>query len=137
MKLADMYRQRLAKLTTGPNAMDASDPHTQMTAISEAQMVVLRCTTAKHVMSLLLSSERVYRDLLLALDAAEEDPQDVWGTFLALRAWDDRIRHDWEFRCFVYPCILDPKIVLISHGQTPRTIGVLVSLTGNGEDRGS
>jgi D123 len=75
--------------------------NSQMVAASAAQLQTLSCSSGREVVNLLLSSERVFVDLLLALDCTS-DPQDEWGTFLILREWDSDLQHDWEFRVFVH-----------------------------------
>ena len=66
-------------------------------------------------MCLLLTSERVFVDLLAALEC-QNDEHDTWSTSLILREWDDDLRHDWEFRCFVRR----PGCKSVSeHRQTP------------------
>jgi len=61
----------------------------------------LRVRTGREAMCLLLSSERVFIDLVLALSSSTADAGDKWQTSLILRDWEEGLRHDWEFRCFV------------------------------------
>ena len=80
---------------------EAAAANQLMLAYSGAQLKSLCVQTGREAMCLLLSSERVYTDLLLALTCAESDPEDQWATFLALRDWDETLQHDREFRCFI------------------------------------
>lgn len=80
--------------------MTNHSPNDIMVAFSGAVSSALRVSNGREAMCLLLSSERVFSDLHLALDCAEH-PDDRWGTYLIVREWDDQLRHDWEFRCFV------------------------------------
>ena len=86
-------------LFRGASANDA------MTAYCGAQLHCLRVTSGREAMCLLLSSERVFVDLNQALECAK-DANDVWQTSCILRKWDEGLRHDWEFRCFVYENVL-------------------------------
>jgi len=72
----------------------------KMIQISDMQMKWLRCTTAQQVISLLLSSERVFADLNLALDCSLNN-KDKWSTSVILRDWQPALRQDMEFRVFV------------------------------------
>lgn len=56
---------------------------------------VLRCETGEDVMSLLLSSERVYSDLLDWIWYGEPEQ-------LVLREWEPDLSLDWEFRAYVH-----------------------------------
>lgn len=92
--LLDTYRSIL-KNDAGLNANE------QMVAMTDAQMKFLLCLDSDQVMNLLLSSERVYSDLLLALDCHAADPNDYWNTSVILREWQPALRQDMEFRVFV------------------------------------
>eukprot|EP01052_Picozoa_sp_SAG31_P037257 SAG31_NODE_4785_length_2956_cov_23.715086_2_plen_494_part_00 len=72
-----------------------------MVAYSGAQIRHLRVRSGREAMCLLLSSERVFIDLVQALSSNTADVGDRWQTSLILRDWDEGLRHDWEFRCFV------------------------------------
>ncbi|KAH3766039.1 cell division cycle protein 123-like [Pelomyxa schiedti] len=60
----------------------------------------LCCKRGRDAMSLILSSERVFVDLLLDLDNAKI-PGDVWMTCFSVRRWEPRLTEDMEFRTFV------------------------------------
>ena len=72
-----------------------------MVAYSGAQMHALCVDSGRAAMCLLLSSERVYSDLHLALDCNDGDDADEWQTYLILRDWDDELRHDWVRVCMI------------------------------------
>lgn len=113
LQLKSLYCKCLGQIVRDENAaaMSADNySNLKMVAMCETQMKALRCENAPDIMSRLLSSERVFSDLNLALDASKEDPSDVWGTFLALREWNEDLCHDMEFRCFVH----NHKLVAIS-----------------------
>jgi len=74
----------------------------KMIDISDMQMKWLRCTTAQQVMNLLLTSERIFTDLNLALDCLQTSKKDNWSTSIILRDWQPELRQDLEFRVFVF-----------------------------------
>ncbi len=82
------------------NSADTS-PNDKMIQLSDMQMKWLQCNTAQQVMSLLLTSERVYADLHLALDCHHNNKKDKWSTSIILRDWQPALRQDMEFRVFV------------------------------------
>lgn len=86
---------------TALHGIPDSDPNRQMVAICDAQMKILQCKDAAAVMNLLLTSERVFADLYLALDCHEASKEDEWSTSVILREWQPQLRQDFEFRLFV------------------------------------
>lgn len=78
-----------------------ADSNKKLQLIFEEQLKILKCQSSDQVMNLLLTSERVYQDLLLALDANKLDPNDNWSTSVILREWQADLREDFEFRVFV------------------------------------
>lgn len=85
---------------SGDELMGKYTPNDIMVAFSGAVSSALRVRNGREAMCLLLTSERVYMDLNLALDCSKH-ADDEWDTWLILREWDSNLRHDWEFRCFV------------------------------------
>eukprot|EP00756_Hemistasia_phaeocysticola_P029423 Hpha_TRINITY_DN16232_c3_g1::TRINITY_DN16232_c3_g1_i1::g.14404::m.14404 len=94
------YRKWRGTRCPGVEDEEDAEANAKMLALSSAQLEVLRCESGDEVMNLLLSSERVFTDLILALDCTEA-AGDEWRTQLCLRAWDERVRGEWEFRVFV------------------------------------
>jgi hypothetical protein len=86
---------------TALKGIDEDDNNNKMVAICDVQMQLLRCTESKQVLNLLLTSERVYADLLLALDCQEASKNDEWSTSVILREWQPKLKQDFEFRVFV------------------------------------
>ena len=86
------------------------DANAKMVILSDLQLRLLRCGSPRQVMNLLLTSERVIVDLLLALDCYHVTEGASWSTCVILREWNDRLRGDFEFRVFV----CDHKITAIS-----------------------
>jgi hypothetical protein len=76
-----------------------NDANGALVEILRLQMCSLACRSADDVMALLLSSERVYRDNIEALNCAEE-AGDVWRTSIVLRPWIS-LRECDEWRVFV------------------------------------
>jgi len=72
----------------------------RMIAVAHAQFDTLALSTAEEAMHRICTSERVFVDLLLALDNCELD-DDQWSVNVIVRRWDDRVRDDYEFRGFV------------------------------------
>eukprot|EP01105_Mastigella_eilhardi_P008669 TRINITY_DN2093_c0_g1_i2.p1 TRINITY_DN2093_c0_g1~~TRINITY_DN2093_c0_g1_i2.p1 ORF type:complete len:405 (+),score=73.90 TRINITY_DN2093_c0_g1_i2:347-1561(+) len=85
-----------------------TDEHQKDALVSQAKLRAffayrdhLRVSSGKEALNLLLSSERVFSDLLLALDNSQI-PGDVWSTNICLRKWEPLLREDYEFRTFVH-----------------------------------
>jgi hypothetical protein len=57
----------------------------------------LKVRNGNEALDLLLNSERVFTDLRRALDFSEK-----FEVKLILREWNDDIKYEYEFRCFVY-----------------------------------
>lgn len=60
--------------------------------INQLQMDVLKCKDASQVLHLILSSERIYFDLCLALDNHTLLKNDIWSSNIILRAWQSDFR---------------------------------------------
>jgi len=73
----------------------------EVLAVADATWRALRVTTPEAAMARLQHSERVFEDLLEALEAASRN-SGVWQTTIAIRRWEPRLRHDREFRAFVW-----------------------------------
>lgn len=73
----------------------------QIICLTALQMKQLKCNRTQQVINLLLSSERVYSDLLLALDCHEWLEHDEWSTSIILRDWLPSLEQEQEFRVFV------------------------------------
>ncbi|KAL7519762.1 hypothetical protein ACHAWX_004520 [Stephanocyclus meneghinianus] len=112
-ELQQYYQEELNSLTATANHCKENAPsacddiaNLKMVAASAAQLRSLRCECADDVMNLLLSSERVFVDTLLALNchcAEKSDGTVSWSTFLILREWNEGISGgEWEFRVFVH-----------------------------------
>lgn len=92
------------------NDPEFSTPNDKIAAICDLQMEFLKCTDADQVLNLLLTSERVYTDLSLALDCHQLDSNDEWSTNVILREWEPGLRQDSEFRVFVH----DGRVTAVS-----------------------
>ncbi len=79
-----------------------TDLNEKMTKLCSAQMKFLFCQNSDQVMNLLLTSERVYADLNLALDCHDIKSNDEWSTSVVLREWQSDLREEFEFRVFVH-----------------------------------
>lgn len=78
--------------------------HEKLKLFFDLSMSSLRVYSGKEAVELLLSSERVFVDVLQALDAdASKRPEDrhVWDLEICVRQWEDNLREDLEFRGFV------------------------------------
>lgn len=82
-------------------SLQTQDPNEQLIDLMDLQMQLLRCTNAEQILHLLLSSERVYSDLLLALDCHAKIPHDHWSTSIVIRSWQPWLKQEHEFRIFV------------------------------------
>ncbi|EKD71742.1 MAG: hypothetical protein ACD_46C00111G0002 [uncultured bacterium] len=91
--MVDIYKE----IYSNPN----DDWNNKMIKICDAQMKMLCCQNADEVMNLLLSSERIYMDLIEALDCHLYSKSDLWKTSVILREWIPDLKQDFEFRIFV------------------------------------
>ena len=107
-----VYQGELRRLQEeSPAEMDSNSgkANLQFIAFSAAQSQCLKVSTAAEALSLILSSERVFVDLLEALDCQEAKEfidhsvqHHQWNEHIVIRQWNDRLDHAMEFRCFVY-----------------------------------
>ena len=107
-----VYQDELRRLQEDhPAEMESSEgrANLQFIAFSAAQSQCLKVTTAPEALSLILSSERAFFDLLEALDCQEAKEiidhsvqHHQWNEHIIIRQWNDRLDHAMEFRCFVY-----------------------------------
>jgi hypothetical protein len=88
-KLAGIFKAELARC-----APDTSD-NTKLACMLRAGLELLKAFHASDALSLFLRSERIYQDMLLALDRP-----DRWAEHFAVRQWID-IDVGMEFRGFV------------------------------------
>lgn len=91
--------ERIAGLPGGPSMAPSAAVKMQAAMAVE----VLRCWTGAEVMSILLSSERVYSDMLDWLWFGEPEQ-------IVLRRWEDGLTQDLEFRLYVH----DNRVTAIS-----------------------
>ena len=77
--------------------------------ICDMQIKNLKCNNAHQIMNLLLTSERIFTDLLLAIEC-NNYADNIWSTSIILREFNDNIEQGLEFRLFVY----NGKITAIS-----------------------
>jgi len=96
-----LVRQELEKIPGNPDA------NARMIAICRASRALIAVRDADEALELILSSERVFRDLILALDCRKLEEEDEkceisWSTQVCIRAWNEDVRDELEFRCFIY-----------------------------------
>ena len=109
------YHQELNMLQAKhPEECDTAEgrANMQLIAYSTAQFQCLRVTNELEALNLILSSERVFIDLLEALDCQhvadniEMNSAGVqlhdWNNNIVVRQWDSLLDSSMEFRCFVY-----------------------------------
>jgi len=77
------------------------NPNTQMMALFKSQQPFWCVGSGKEALSLLLTSERVFIDLIRAI-ACTQTPNDKWSTNVIFRAWNPQLDESYEFRCFVH-----------------------------------
>ena len=80
---------------------ESNHANLKMIAISYAQFHTLKTTNEIEALCLILSSERVFVDLLEAL-ACYKVNNSSWNNNIILREWNDRLDPSMEFHCFVY-----------------------------------
>ncbi|CAM2712487.1 unnamed protein product [Rotaria socialis] len=114
-KLVQLYHQELEILKVKyPNEYDSIEgkANMQLIAYSNAQMRCLKVTNEIEALNLILSSERIFIDLLEALDCqVVHDNKTIninnrklydWSTKIIIREWNNLLDPSMEFRCFVY-----------------------------------
>lgn len=92
MRFYSEYKENLEKIST-ENQLDKSKGNTKVIAISKTHWLIVR--NGKECLSLILSSERAYLDLI------------DWKRFggkeqIVLREWNKDLDYDNEYRAFVY-----------------------------------
>ena len=113
--LSQFYYQELTTLKTKyPNEClsDEGKANMQLIACSNAQFQSLRITNEVEALNIILSSERVFIDLLNALSCQQVYDNEVpntsniklhaWNNNIIAREWNSLLDPSMEFRCFVY-----------------------------------
>ena len=113
--LPRLYHEQLNKLQAAhPDEYGSAEnrANMQLIAYSNAQFYTLKVTNEVEAMNLILSSERVFIDLLRALDCQHvldnvaNNTHHIklydWNDSIIIRQWNSSLRPAMEFRCFVY-----------------------------------
>ncbi|CAF1391004.1 unnamed protein product [Adineta steineri] len=113
--LKKFYYQQLNLLKTNyPNEYDTINgkANIEMTAYCYGQFHSLKVTNEFEALNLILSSERIFLDLLDALYCQEvQDKKNInlnniklhdWNNSIIIREWNNFLDPSMEFRCFVY-----------------------------------
>ncbi|CAF3734952.1 unnamed protein product [Rotaria sp. Silwood1] len=114
-KLIQLYHQELERLQVKyPNEYDSIEgkANMQLIAYCYAQFHCLKVTNELEALNLILSSERIFIDLLEALDCQQVLDNHItnmnniklhdWNTNIIIREWNNFVDPSMEFRCFVY-----------------------------------
>jgi hypothetical protein len=114
-KLMQCYHQKLNKLKAAhPHEYTsvASQANMQLIAYNYAQFHSLKITNELEALNIILSSERIFIDLLAALDCQEVQDNKLtntnniklhdWNNNIIIREWNHLLDPSMEFRCFVY-----------------------------------
>jgi hypothetical protein len=100
--------------TKYPNEYDSDEgkANMQLIAYYHAEFHSLKITNELEALNVILSSERVFMDLLSALDCQKVQDNKVfninnlklhdWNNHIIIREWNNRLNPSMEFRCFVY-----------------------------------
>jgi hypothetical protein len=76
---------------------DTSDAFAVLRLFQETSASLLRVHTAADAIALLLSSERVFEDIIHTMDHGAEG----WAMSLVVREWDEDVRMQHEYRGFI------------------------------------
>ncbi|CAF4026993.1 unnamed protein product [Rotaria sordida] len=114
-KLIQLYHQELQMLQDKyPNEYHSIEgkANMELIAYSYAQFHCLKVTNEFEALNIILSSERVFIDLLEALDCQQVQDNKIvninniklhdWNTNIIIREWNYLLDPSMEFRCFVY-----------------------------------
>ena len=114
-KIIQFYDQKLNELRIQyPDEYQSIEgkANMQMIAYGYAQFHSLRVIDEIQALNLILSSERVYYDLIAVLDCQQVKDNKVvninniklhdWDNNIIIREWNDLLDPSMEFRCFVY-----------------------------------
>ena len=93
-KLISTYSSYLKSIGFQPYSVND-----KIISVLHAATQCLHCQDANEGMRMLMSSERIYQDLTLALDVFARKKH--WNQHLVVREWQD-IHVSMEWRCFVY-----------------------------------
>lgn len=91
----DRVRREYADAIRKVTSLHGSDLPASLRMLASTKVEVLRCRSGAEVMNLLLTSERVYADMIDWLNYGE--PEQV-----VLRRWEPEVSVDLEFRLYVY-----------------------------------
>jgi hypothetical protein len=105
-EVRQLYEQ---KIQEGRHLTETESYNTKLAAFFFATTQQLQTNSTEEALNLLLSSERIFRDMILAIDCAAETG-DCWRTSIVLRKWCGELEEHMEFRCF----ISDGKLTAIS-----------------------
>ncbi|KAH3756146.1 cell division cycle protein 123-like [Pelomyxa schiedti] len=98
---AENLRRYIAEREAELSEEQRSNPlfvaNAKMLAIGKARWEALRCTSGKEAMEMILNSERVFMDLMEAIETEE-----LWDQYVVVRKWEPKLIADMEFRAFVY-----------------------------------
>ncbi|CAF2653720.1 unnamed protein product [Rotaria sp. Silwood2] len=114
-KISQFYDQKLSELQIQyPDDYKSIEgkANMQMIAYCYAQFHSLKVTDETQALNLILSSERVYYDLIEVLDCQQLKDNKVaninniklhdWNNNIIIREWNDLLDPSMEFRCFIY-----------------------------------
>eukprot|EP01083_Nonionella_stella_P075314 204685_1 len=101
-KYEDNLRELMAKCDDDEKYDDDDVLNYQMIACMQCIYDDLWIDNANDLVSLLLSSQRIYFDLMNHLIVYYAENANEWNVYIAIREFDDRLRDELEFRCFVY-----------------------------------
>jgi hypothetical protein len=97
-EIGEFYRYKM-EVQAQLRGYTIEDTNSKLVAFFWATTQQLQVTSASDTLNLLLSSERVFTDLILALVCAEEKG-DEWRTSIVLREWNGGVQESMEFRAF-------------------------------------
>ena len=114
-KIRQLYHEKFNHLKlTYPDEYQSSKgkANLQMIAFYHAQFHSLKVTNEVQALNLILTSERVYYDLIEVLDCQQVKEKKIanknnikiydWNNNIIIRQWHDGLDPSNEFRCFVY-----------------------------------
>ncbi|CAF1377782.1 unnamed protein product [Rotaria sordida] len=114
-KISQFFNQKLNELQIQyPDEYKSIEgkANMQMIAYCYAQFHSLKVTDEIQALNLILSSERVYYDLIEVLDCQQVKDNKVaninniklhdWNNNIIIREWNDLLDPSMEFRCFIY-----------------------------------
>lgn len=74
----------------------------RMCALTDIDLLMMKCESAQDIMNLILTSVRTYQDLTVMVEYSEMNSEYLWNYKLCMRQFEPEMKIYNEYRCFVF-----------------------------------